>query len=81
MVVWGHQLVGHVGVFDFLFVRLRYFVVQDLVRQHTALYLHSQEGGSMRPDNFSQHLVLHGFDPGSIAINFVDDHLVSVAAA
>ena len=27
LVVWGDQLIGHVGVLDFLPVRLRYFVV------------------------------------------------------
>ena len=62
MVVWGVQVVGHGGVFDFLFMCLIYVVVQDLVHLYDALNRHLYEDGSACPDHFSLRLVFHEFD-------------------
>ena len=46
-----------------------------------ALHLHSFQGSPPCQNHFSFRPVFHCFDPGGIAVNFMDNHLVVVATA
>ena len=79
--VRGHKLIRHVGSSNFVFIGLGDFVVEYLVLWSDALYLRSFQGLSPCQNLFSFRSVFHCFDPGGIAVNFMDNHLVVVATA
>ena len=46
MIIWWHELESHVGGFDFVAIKSRDFVVEDLVFRLDALVFHPCEGAA-----------------------------------
>ena len=81
VVVGRHKLIRHVGSSNFVFIGLGDFVVEHLMLWSDALYLHLLQGLPPCQNHFPFRSVFHWLDPGGIAINFMDNHLVVVSTA
>ena len=81
VVIGRDQLVGHAGLNDGSFECCGGFIVEDLVARGQAAELHTGKGAGSGFDHFAFRPAFHWLDPGGVAVDVVQYHLVPVAAA
>ena len=81
VIIGWYKLKSHVGGDDLVAIECRDFIVKDLMLRHDALLLHACEGAATCQDHFTLCFVFHWLNPGGVAVNVVEDHLILVAAA
>ena len=79
MIIWRDKLVGHACIFYFQSIRRGYFIVEYLASRYYALRFHLFQGAALGQDHPPLCLVFDGFNQGGVAINFMQDNLVSVS--
>ena len=81
VIIWWHELKSNVGGFDFVAIKSRDFVVEDLVLWLDALVFHPCEGAAMCQNHLPLCFVFHWLHPSGVAVDVVEEHLILVAAA